>query len=58
MERISGHIEKDASDIIDDEDQDMDLDGMSIIRCMERRVDRILAHGLDRGHAREDGSRR
>ena len=58
MERISGHIEKDASDIIDDEDQDMDLDGMSIIRRMERRVDRILAHGLDRGHTREDRSRR
>ena len=58
MEWISGHIEEYSCDIIDDEDEDMDLDGMSIIGSMERRVDSILAHGLDRGHTREDGSRR
>lgn len=54
MERISRDIEEDMGDIIDDEDEDMDLDRVSIVRSMERREDRFLSDRLDSRSARED----
>ena len=58
MERISRDIQEDMGDIIDDEDEDMDLDRVSIVRGMERREDRFLSDRLDGRSAREDRSSR
>jgi hypothetical protein len=58
MEWISCYIEEDSCDIIDDEDEDVNLDRIGIVRGMERREDRFLSDRLDRRSAREDRSSR
>lgn len=58
MKRISCNIEEDTSNIINDEDEDMDFESIRVIRSMERRVDGFLADWLDSWIAWEDWSRR
>ncbi len=58
MERISCDIEEDVGDIVDDEDENMDLDRIGIVRSMESREDRFLSDRLDGRSAREDRSSR
>lgn len=48
MKRISRDIEHDMSNIIDDEYEDMDFDGVSIVRSMECGEYRLLCDWLDR----------
>ena len=58
MKRVTCDIEHDMSDIIDDEDEDVDFYRIRIVRSMERREDRFLTDRLDRRNARKHRSSR
>ena len=58
MQSITRDIEHDTCDIIDDEDEDMDLYGVRMVRGVECGVYRLLSDSLDRGSMRESRSRR